>query len=275
MRGLTLADPALLGGLKAFSPLDLSPQAWYDASDTSTITQSGGAVSQWNDKSGNGRHVTQATAARQPGTGAVTQNGLNVLTFDGGDWMSAATAADWKFLHDGTDYIVAAAVQWGTVSNPDALYVLAATFESSLLIVGSWFGFDDRPTRIMRLRHVVANGSGTASAFNETADNATSANAFKVFSLLADPNNGTAASRSSLFDNGGAASSNNTQTAAVSSSNPQFPLTIGVLPNPNVASQFGYLVGRVGEIVFVSGANATEANRVALRDYLNAKWAVY
>jgi len=61
--------------------------AWYDAADTSTITSSGGAVSQWNDKSGNGYNVTQGTGASQPGTGSATSNGLNVLTFDGGDHL--------------------------------------------------------------------------------------------------------------------------------------------------------------------------------------------
>ena len=44
----------------AFSPLDLSPAAWFDASDSGSITESGGAVSQWNDKSGVGNHVNGA-----------------------------------------------------------------------------------------------------------------------------------------------------------------------------------------------------------------------
>lgn len=35
---------------------------WLDASDTSTITEVGGKVSAWNDKSGNGRHATQGVA---------------------------------------------------------------------------------------------------------------------------------------------------------------------------------------------------------------------
>lgn len=66
-----------------FSPLDLSPVLWLDAADTATITESGGAVSQWDDKSGNGNHVTQGTAAAQPTTGTRTINGVNVLNFDG------------------------------------------------------------------------------------------------------------------------------------------------------------------------------------------------
>ena len=73
-----------------FSPMSLSPAVWLDAADLSTITESSGAVSSWADKSGNGRTVTQATPAAMPTTGANTQNGLNVLTFDGGDSLLSA-----------------------------------------------------------------------------------------------------------------------------------------------------------------------------------------
>lgn len=62
--------------------------AWYDASDTSTIVESGGAVSQWNDKSGNGNNATQGIVAAQPVTGTRTINGLNALDFDGSAAMS-------------------------------------------------------------------------------------------------------------------------------------------------------------------------------------------
>lgn len=40
--------------------------AWYDASDLKTITLVSGNVSQWNDKSGNGFNVSQATAGNRP-----------------------------------------------------------------------------------------------------------------------------------------------------------------------------------------------------------------
>jgi hypothetical protein len=71
-----------------FSPLDLSPTLWVDASDTGTITEStpgSGTVSQWDDKSGNGYNLTQGTGTAQPATGTRTINGLNVLGFDGAD----------------------------------------------------------------------------------------------------------------------------------------------------------------------------------------------
>ena len=63
---------------------------WWDASDTASITSSGGAVSQWNDKSSQGKHVTQATAGAKPTTGTATVNGRNVLVFDGGDYLNYA-----------------------------------------------------------------------------------------------------------------------------------------------------------------------------------------
>lgn len=67
-----------------FQPGSISGLAlWLDASDLTTITESSGAVSQWNDKSGNARHVSQGTAAQQPTTGSSTLNGLNVISFDG------------------------------------------------------------------------------------------------------------------------------------------------------------------------------------------------
>jgi len=81
-------NPALTlmaaGSAVAFTPTSISGLGiWYDASDTATITSSGGLVSQWNDKSGNGQNLVQATDAKKPTTAGTTQNGLNVLQFDG------------------------------------------------------------------------------------------------------------------------------------------------------------------------------------------------
>ena len=65
---------------------------WLDAADASTITLNGSTVSQWNDKSSNARHASQATVANQP---TYTANGLNgkpVLTFDGvNDFLQATS----------------------------------------------------------------------------------------------------------------------------------------------------------------------------------------
>jgi hypothetical protein len=80
---------------------------WLDASDTSTITESGGSVSQWNDKSGNGRNVVQSTGANQPTTGTRTINGLNVLDF-AGDFLIRTTAT--QLVDSSTGHFTAFAV---------------------------------------------------------------------------------------------------------------------------------------------------------------------
>jgi len=68
----------------AFSPSDISNLAiWLDSGDTATITDTSGAVNQWDDKSVNARHVFD-TAAGSPTTGTETINGLNVIDFPGG-----------------------------------------------------------------------------------------------------------------------------------------------------------------------------------------------
>ena len=76
-------NPSFLPGLAA----------WYDASDAASITATAGKVSQWADKSGNGRHLAQATGANQPSTGVDTMGGRNALSFVRGG--TGAAAGQW------------------------------------------------------------------------------------------------------------------------------------------------------------------------------------
>jgi PKD domain len=70
--------------MAAWGPAALNPVAWYDATDTSTITQSAGAVSEWRSKAGTS-HLLQGTSSKRPSTGTMQINGLNALGFDGTD----------------------------------------------------------------------------------------------------------------------------------------------------------------------------------------------
>jgi hypothetical protein len=74
-------DPRRIAGISA----------WYDASVTSSVTIATG-VSQWNDLSGNNRHVFQSTGNNQPAyTGVI--NGKLALSFDGtNDKLETASA---------------------------------------------------------------------------------------------------------------------------------------------------------------------------------------
>lgn len=66
-----------------WTPANIATTLWLDASDLSTITESGGFVSEWRDKSTNGYNYTQVLGANQPFTNNRTINGLNVIDFDG------------------------------------------------------------------------------------------------------------------------------------------------------------------------------------------------
>jgi hypothetical protein len=83
------------GGAGGFSPLDVSGlQAWYDASDTATITDTSNNVTGWADKSGNGRDLTSPSAGIEPLTNTQTLNGLNVLELNGDAFMNSAFDVD-------------------------------------------------------------------------------------------------------------------------------------------------------------------------------------
>ena len=75
-------DGTLFGGPKLWRPTEITTALWLDAEDTSTITLNGSTVSQWADKSGNARNVTQATASAQPTYNATGLNSKPTLTAD-------------------------------------------------------------------------------------------------------------------------------------------------------------------------------------------------
>lgn len=90
--GATEVTKAFLGTTEVYSsaPALWTPAAlgsslalWLDAADSSTITLNGSTVSQWRDKSGNGRHASQGVAANQPTYTASAFAGMPGLTFDG------------------------------------------------------------------------------------------------------------------------------------------------------------------------------------------------
>jgi len=63
-----------------WTPADITTAAWYDA--TTGVSDTAGAVDQWDDQSGNNNDLTQ-TSTNRPTTNSQTLNGLNVIDFDG------------------------------------------------------------------------------------------------------------------------------------------------------------------------------------------------
>ena len=89
---------------------------WLDADDADTITLNGSDVSQWNDKSGNGNHVSNGAASTQPAYLTTGWNGKPTVSF---------TKAGLEFLFkDGVsnfaannDYTLASAFEYFQTNN--------------------------------------------------------------------------------------------------------------------------------------------------------------
>lgn len=247
--------------------LALEPLVWYDPSDATTITQADGLVSRMEDKSGNGHDQIQATSGNRPGWGQ-TQNGLSVLggAVNASVWMQASESAASAFnaLHNGTKVLI------------------AGVFNPGVLNTGKngWFGNGDRNNAVNGIAVQSETGatrfdSRTAASFQTFAEtpppNPFTYAAINVATIMLDLSNATAASRYKCAGNDNALTGSNASTAAVSTADAGNSLYIMRTLGGNTCAPDA----RFGEFIIVTGANATEENRIALRDYLNDKWAVY
>ena len=116
----------------------ISTALWLDAADASTVTTVSGAVSQWNDKSGNNRHLLQATANQRPIVSVTSFNGRNTLEFDGVDDTLVNTSAGLPIGNSArTAVIVYRPLRTSSV-NTIASQGIANT-------AGGWFALQSRP----------------------------------------------------------------------------------------------------------------------------------
>lgn len=244
---------------------------WLDASDTLTITASSGDVSQWSNKGKLG-NFTQATGAVQPKTGVTTLNGLNVVDFSS-DYLTAVNKNQWKFLHDGTNYLICWVAKFGTTTNPATQYPIIGNNGGSSSSHGLCIYYEDASPNNDALGFFLTNASGNAATapVRVTDSDELTPNTFQVFSSFCDADNSTASNRLEFYINGGSKKNPNIGAGVPSSSDPTYTLQIGTFGNDSAER----MVGSIAEIVIVSGDNATEANRIAIRDYLNQKWRIY
>lgn len=101
------------GGSSFNGPGDIAGMVvWIDFSDTATLSPAaitdGTAITQAADKSGNNKHFTQGTGARQPLWKAGIQNSLGAAKFDGSnDWMESNLGSNYSTF---TTFVVARSI---------------------------------------------------------------------------------------------------------------------------------------------------------------------
>jgi hypothetical protein len=91
---------------------------WLDADDSASVIQSNGSVSQWNDKSGNGHHVSQGDGAKRPTYSSAGVTGSPAIVFTNDILKTATNVVAWLDGHS----IIAVATQTNeTAVNQDIL----------------------------------------------------------------------------------------------------------------------------------------------------------
>ena len=253
-----------------FTPAALQPALWLDASDASTITESSGSVSEWRDKSANVYAFTQATSTAQPTTGSTTQNGLNVLSFDGVSQtlLSSAAASTWSFLHNGTHFIYGVVLQRAVIS------VAHIHMQTTATIGGvTQPGFAARHLANNTVSFIVVNNNQSATPGNNAVVNATTtattSTSPRVITAHVRPDTVSTARCTILLD-GAIYQQTQGSAATPTTVDPYTSLYIG-----SNAGASGYWNGWIAEIVVLTGSAVTENNRQRLHEYLNRKWAVY
>lgn len=119
--------PIIFGGRVPvpWTPTQIPTALWLDAADASTITLNNLTVSQWNDKSGNARHVSQATAANQPVWGV----GRNLLL-----WSEDLTNPVWTIAVQANASNVASAPDGTQTADVISVTNTAITFYQILTV---------------------------------------------------------------------------------------------------------------------------------------------
>jgi hypothetical protein len=223
---------------RKWTPANTTTALWLDAADATTITESGGAVSQWNDKSGNGLNVSQSDSAARPTLTAQSLNGKSVLSFDGtGDFLERASVS----LHTGT---------WS------AFALARQTAASGVRSILDQDLVPDRLGQYLR----VSGENFESIAFNTINTAFTASRAWSPLSWTISGAIRSTDQISARLNGGTAGNTSTTGTPASGSTRLRVGDRQGVFWN-----------GFIAEIVFIAGA-ATDTTRQQVEGYLAHKW---
>jgi hypothetical protein len=269
--------PSFTWNETVWNPSMITTALWLDAADASTVTTVSSAVSQWNDKSGNGRNAAQSTAGNRPAYQASAQNGLNAVRFTAASshFLTAGTTSTWNFLHNGNSsavFIVARARSTG--DNPNAVHCYLSTGGAASGNIGYYIAYDDTASFSRnnalhtRAANAAAGGPGTYSIFDNTNDKITPGT-YHIISSYVDADNATAVNRNAGRIDGSAAFGSNVSTNAPSASNSTYALTLG-------RDLVGTSLDFTGDIceVLIFNTQPDTLDRQKLEGYLAHKWGL-
>lgn len=216
---------------------------WYDPKRGLTLNVAD--VSAWADQGSGAKSVVQATDAQQPAyvaAGGVFGN-LPHIAFTGAnnDELQATSAADWKFLHDGTGMFVAMRFR----PTAAGMLSLVNTLGLSSGSVGVALVWDSTSSGYCQM--FISNGDGGGYEANIQTLNG-SAPINTAHTVIAWFQDGASQEVGIEVDGGTPVTASFTATPAAG--NPDYPLTIGSRPNAAAND----LTGEIADVVIGTGA---------------------
>jgi len=235
---------------KKFAPPSLSTlDLWLDASDSTTITHSSNAVSQWSDRSGNRNHATQpSTASAMPTYSSASQK----IVFDGGDILQV-TNDPFNGMQEPAVFAVAkwnGLVEWGNT---------IAGFR------GEGNGWKLRQCHSAEMfAFTIRNTGGTDDPTTSSSPSLTN----ETFLVSAYRSN----DRRYLNFNGGELLNMADSGSIGYGSYSNLSSIGGYYESNNFQSPQGYLNGEIHELIVINGATGTDTLKI--EGYLAHKWGL-
>lgn len=227
------------GGEGGWTPDNITTALWLDAADEDTIALNSGNVSQWDDKSGNGRHVSQGDSSYQPPYN--TSGSISFVDFSGVDYLTGSFPA------------------------------LGSSRRSAFVVVKS--NSTSGENWILNIGSDVATDPGAAwCVTNEVALRVSGGN--RVWSdsstnmrILGVDSGGTATADALCWING-------EMQTSTSTANRTYVTTGGIIIGAWLGGSAGdYLDGHIYEVILVEGETSS-SNRQKIEGYLAHKWGL-
>jgi hypothetical protein len=226
----------------------------YDATSGGSLVAADGSVARWEDKSGNGRHATQATSGSRPLRKTAQLNGMGGLSFDGSNDTLMVNAMASFFSGENPSFtVIGVAKTNATGSTQD--FFSAALSSSDIENTRCVWNAGSQKLQLARESPSVASTKSTSGATNLGT-------AAKVAAWVFGGSTGR------VYVNGVA------DSAATDLSHPG-PITfnqaaIGSLPRQSPAVFFN---GLIFEVIVYNSA-LSDASRAAAESYLMSKWGI-
>jgi len=236
---------------RPWTPDDITTLAWYDAADTATIAHVSNVVSQWDDKSGNARHVSQGASGQRPTVSGstISFDGTDDYLMHGSAFVYAAGSADVYLVAGVGTTVDRRLVSENLTTNNNPLYNVAQTHNGDGSRMGTFIRKDDG-----NILYSNANAVSLTGAFSRNTPN--------LYHWR-----DTGSSMAGRVAGGSATTVNYSRSQTLTLDR----FTIGGIgPRPSTTTGSVFVNAGINEVVIT--ANLSDENRQKMEGYLAWKW---